>query len=202
MSDGTAFHSVATSGDVTIGWNGAMAISASKMKPARKTPVSLLSAESPAVRDASGQEKGLKVTFSINVHLNEKIDKKIDLKPYTTLSAIRTLAITGAQGRDDDFLGIIHRLGLPVSVTSFQKQTISQIQTNLNSSAERYILLILFDEPEADGFEAGKALLDENPAPTDDEIKEALAGTFCRCTGHIKIMEAVKKASHPAGEKE
>ena len=119
-----------------------------------------LSAESPAVRDASGQEKGLKVTFSINVHLNEKIDKKIDLKPYTTLSAIRTLAITGAQGRDDDFLGIIHRLGLPVSVTSFQKQTISQIKTNVNSSAEKYILLILFDEPEADGFEAGKALLD------------------------------------------
>jgi signal transduction histidine kinase/CheY-like chemotaxis protein len=119
-----------------------------------------LSAESPAVRDASGQEKGLKVTFSINVHLNEKIDKKIDLKPYTTLSAIRTLAITGSQGRDDDFLGIIHRLGLPVSVTSFQKQTISQIKTNLDSSAEKYILLILFDEPEADGFEAGKALLD------------------------------------------
>ncbi len=119
-----------------------------------------LSAESPAVRDASGQEKGLKVTFSINVHLNEKIDKKIDLKPYTTLGAIRTLAITGAQGRDDDFLGIIHRLGLPVSVTSFQKQTISQIKSNLNSSAEKYILLILFDEPEADGFEAGKALLD------------------------------------------
>ena len=43
-----------------------------------------------------------------------------------------------------------------------------------------------------------KALLDANPGPTDDEIKEALAGTFCRCTGHIKIMEAVKKASEPA----
>lgn len=42
-----------------------------------------------------------------------------------------------------------------------------------------------------------KALLDENPQPGDDEIKEALAGTFCRCTGHIKIMEAVKKASQP-----
>jgi carbon-monoxide dehydrogenase small subunit len=40
-----------------------------------------------------------------------------------------------------------------------------------------------------------KALLDDNPQPSDDEIKEALAGTFCRCTGHIKIMEAVKKAS-------
>ena len=42
-----------------------------------------------------------------------------------------------------------------------------------------------------------KALLDEIPAPSDDEIKEALAGTFCRCTGHIKIMEAVKKVSQP-----
>ena len=40
-----------------------------------------------------------------------------------------------------------------------------------------------------------KALLDESPRPDDDEIKDALAGTFCRCTGHIKIMEAVKKAS-------
>ena len=42
-----------------------------------------------------------------------------------------------------------------------------------------------------------KALLDEKPRPSDDEIKEALAGTLCRCTGHIKIMEAVKKASQP-----
>jgi len=45
-----------------------------------------------------------------------------------------------------------------------------------------------------------KALLDENPNPNDDEIKEALAGTFCRCTGHIKIMEAVKKVSQPEDE--
>ena len=42
-----------------------------------------------------------------------------------------------------------------------------------------------------------KALLDENPRPADDDIKEALAGTFCRCTGYIKIMEAVKKVSQP-----
>jgi carbon-monoxide dehydrogenase small subunit len=47
-----------------------------------------------------------------------------------------------------------------------------------------------------------KALLDENPQPTDDQIKEALAGTFCRCTGHIKIMEAVKKVAQPAEEEQ
>jgi carbon-monoxide dehydrogenase small subunit len=45
-----------------------------------------------------------------------------------------------------------------------------------------------------------KALLDEKPRPDDNEIREALAGTFCRCTGHIKIMEAVKKVSEPAKE--
>lgn len=42
-----------------------------------------------------------------------------------------------------------------------------------------------------------KALLDENKNPDDEEINEALAGTFCRCTGHIKIKEAVRKASQP-----
>lgn len=47
-----------------------------------------------------------------------------------------------------------------------------------------------------------KALLDEKPQPTDDQIKEALAGTFCRCTGHIKIMEAVKKVAQPADEEQ
>ena len=47
-----------------------------------------------------------------------------------------------------------------------------------------------------------KALLDENPHPNDDQIKEALAGTFCRCTGHIKIMEAVKKVSQPVNGEE
>ena len=45
-----------------------------------------------------------------------------------------------------------------------------------------------------------KALLDENPHPDDDEIRDALSGTFCRCTGHIKIMEAVKKGSESKEE--
>jgi carbon-monoxide dehydrogenase small subunit len=40
-----------------------------------------------------------------------------------------------------------------------------------------------------------KALLDRNPDPTREEIKEALAGNLCRCTGYLQIVEAVEKAA-------
>lgn len=36
------------------------------------------------------------------------------------------------------------------------------------------------------------ALLSENPTPNEEEIKEALAGNLCRCTGYTKVLEAVK----------
>ncbi len=37
-----------------------------------------------------------------------------------------------------------------------------------------------------------KALLDENPNPTEEEIRKGLSGNLCRCTGYIKIVEAVQ----------
>lgn len=40
-----------------------------------------------------------------------------------------------------------------------------------------------------------KALLDHNPNPTRDEIRHALAGNLCRCTGYLKIFEAVELAA-------
>jgi aerobic carbon-monoxide dehydrogenase small subunit len=38
-------------------------------------------------------------------------------------------------------------------------------------------------------------LLERNPSPTDDEIREALSGNLCRCTGYAKIFDAVRQAA-------
>ncbi len=45
---------------------------------------------------------------------------------------------------------------------------------------------------------AAADLLDSNATPTDDEIREALAGNLCRCTGYAKIIDAVKAAGTAA----
>lgn len=42
---------------------------------------------------------------------------------------------------------------------------------------------------------AGKVLLDHNPTPTREEIKEAISGILCRCTGYQKIIKAIDSAS-------
>jgi aerobic carbon-monoxide dehydrogenase small subunit len=40
-------------------------------------------------------------------------------------------------------------------------------------------------------------LLEHTPSPTDDEIREALSGNLCRCTGYQKIFDAVRAAAAP-----
>ncbi|MDP6473684.1 MAG: (2Fe-2S)-binding protein [Alphaproteobacteria bacterium] len=42
---------------------------------------------------------------------------------------------------------------------------------------------------------SAQALLDENPAPSRDEIMEAISGNMCRCTGYLPIVEAVASAA-------
>ncbi len=47
---------------------------------------------------------------------------------------------------------------------------------------------------------AAKALLDEVPDPSEDEIKEWMMGNLCRCTGYYKILESIVKAVEAAKE--
>jgi carbon-monoxide dehydrogenase small subunit len=50
---------------------------------------------------------------------------------------------------------------------------------------------------------SAKALLDHNPHPNESEIREALSGNLCRCTGYGQIIEAVQAAAERmAGDKE
>ncbi len=44
---------------------------------------------------------------------------------------------------------------------------------------------------------AAKALLDRNPDPSEEEIRGALSGNLCRCTGYVRILEAVRRAARP-----
>jgi carbon-monoxide dehydrogenase small subunit len=42
---------------------------------------------------------------------------------------------------------------------------------------------------------SAKALLDENPKPTEEEVRQGISGNLCRCTGYVKIIEAIMAAS-------
>jgi len=42
---------------------------------------------------------------------------------------------------------------------------------------------------------SARALLDETPEPSEQEIREALSGNLCRCTGYVRIVRAVQKAA-------
>jgi carbon-monoxide dehydrogenase small subunit len=46
---------------------------------------------------------------------------------------------------------------------------------------------------------SAKALLEVNPMPSDDEIRRAISGNLCRCTGYVQIIEAVKSLKTEKG---
>jgi carbon-monoxide dehydrogenase small subunit len=48
---------------------------------------------------------------------------------------------------------------------------------------------------------SAKSLLDSNPDPDDDQIKNALRGNFCRCTGYINILRAIRSAAKKKQER-
>lgn len=47
---------------------------------------------------------------------------------------------------------------------------------------------------------AARALLHQNPHPTEEEIKEAIEGNLCRCTGYVPVIEAIKDVAAKGGQ--
>ncbi len=118
-----------------------------------------LTAESP-----SGLlgDLGTKINFSIRTYSNDKPIKDLHFETITTYKKVKTLVITGSQYRDEEVLGALHRLGLSVSVTTFQKSTANQLKTNLISQGEKYNLVILFDDEVFNGFDVVRSIWENN----------------------------------------
>ncbi len=114
-----------------------------------------LVAESPS---GISEDTGTKIQFTINVYSNDKVVKNLDHNNIKSFGDIKTLIITGAQNRDEEVMGFLHKLGMDISVTTFQKMTIAQIKANLNSASERYNLIVIFDDDEFNGFDAARTM--------------------------------------------
>lgn len=115
------------------------------------------SAQSPS---GIAGDKGTMINFSIVIHADEKPQKSLVADKVKSFEDIKTLVIAGEQERDEEILNALHKLGLSVNVTTFQKSTISQIKTNLSYPDDRYRLIVIFDDRDFDGFEAAARLME------------------------------------------
>ena len=118
-----------------------------------------LSAESPS---GIAGEKGTKVNFTVIAYSNDKHVKDLPLEKITSFESIKTLVITGTQSRDEEILGALHKLGLSLSITTFQKSTITQIKANLEFQEDKYSLIVILDDNEFSGFDAAKIIWENN----------------------------------------
>jgi len=118
-----------------------------------------LSAVSPS--GISG-DKGTKVSFTIQTYSNDRVVKDLSFENITTYAKIKALVITGNQNRDEEILGALHKLGVTVTITTFQKSTVNQIRLNQNYPGEKYNLVIVFDDEEFNGFDAARKIWENN----------------------------------------
>jgi CheY-like chemotaxis protein len=117
-----------------------------------------LTAECPS--GLSG-ELGTKVTFTIRAYSNDRVIKNLDHSKIVRFDQIKTLVITGPL-RDEEVLGQLHRMGLNISLTSFQRSTSGQIKASLSDPEGRYNLIIITDDSEFNGFDAAQTLFEND----------------------------------------
>jgi aerobic carbon-monoxide dehydrogenase small subunit len=152
------------------------------------------------------------VEITVNVN---GVERTADVEPRVLLADfIRThLGLTGTHiGCDTTSCGVCTVLldGTPVkSCTVFAVQsngrsitTVEGMKTNGELSAmqkafkEEHGLQCGFCTPAM--MLVGTNLLENNPDPTEDEIRWAISGNMCRCTGYMNIVKAIKSAARGA----
>jgi len=101
---------------------------------------------------------GTKVSFTLVTYSNDRPIKDLSFEKIKTYEKIKTLVITGNQNRDEEILNALHKLGISISITTFQRTTVNQIKANLSFPDERYNLVIIFDDEDFNGFDAAKAI--------------------------------------------
>jgi signal transduction histidine kinase/CheY-like chemotaxis protein len=118
-----------------------------------------LTAESPS---GLAGDQGTKIMFTIVAYANDRVEKNLNTEKIQKFEMIKTLVITGSQGRNEEVLSSLHKIGLNISITTFQKSTIGQIKANLNIPDDRYNLLIILDDEDFNGFEITKSIWENN----------------------------------------
>src|SRR5437763_3234121 len=172
----------------------------------------------PVCLSRTDQEKEVRMRELVTLHVNGERHEVAVLPHHTLLEVLREdLGLIGTKHGCElgecgactvliDDLPVLSCLTLPVEVQNSEITTIEGLEKNgkLHPLQETFAELgaaqcgyctpgILL---------AGVALLQEHPHPTREQMKEALAGNLCRCTGYTKIYEAVDAAAerlHAAG---
>jgi len=139
----------------------------------------------------------------------------VELEPHTSLlDAVRgPVGLTGSkEGCDDSECGACMMLldGEPVNACSYLAlqaagRAVTTVEGLAGDAGLDPLQVAFLDRG---GVQCGfctpgmlisaTALLAENPAPTDDEIRVGLSGNLCRCTGYQKIVAAVRRTAEEA----
>ena len=152
-------------------------------------------------------------TLDINIEVNgQSHNLEVDTR-WTLLHVLReVLALTGAKrGCDRGECGACTVLldDLPVNACMILAATISgrRVRTVEGLASQGSLSPVQQAFLDNDGGQCGfctpgfvlsaTALLEQNPIPTDDEIRAALAGNICRCNAYGRIIESVRSARAP-----
>ena len=117
-----------------------------------------LTPSTPSGISDDAESPGAHFKFNIMVYSNIRMDKKYGAEKVTKYSDIKTLVVSGSRQRDEELLNNLHNFGLATYVTSWQKQTVNLIKSNIEQVEDRYKVIIIVDTPDFDGFEVAKTI--------------------------------------------